>query len=215
MMFLVTVCTALLTVGAALECEVCYTLNSKSCSGHYETCESSKGDDRCMVTLTETSVGSLKSALLEKSCGSAYKCTHPSSMTAKGYQVSVITKCCDTDYCNNGTMDLKITNATLNGVACPSCFAKDYESCDPEATVNCTGDENQCITFTASRHRGSTIKLAGCASASMERSQGRAAFQGSSVDISGFKYSNRGEYLHCSPLLPPLVLIVIVKILLL
>lgn len=205
MMFLLAVCSALLTAGAALECEICYAINSNTCSGHYELCKSPQS--RCMVTLTETSLtedtGVMTSAVLEKSCGSAYKCSHPATLTTKEFRVRVTTKCCAQDFCNNGTMDWKQPNSTVNGAACPSCFAKNSQTCDVKTHVNCTGDEEHCVEYSATREGGSTITVAGCASESMERSQGSAAFQGSSVTVRGMQNRNDGESLRHNALLLP------------
>ncbi|XP_075695160.1 phospholipase A2 inhibitor and Ly6/PLAUR domain-containing protein-like [Rhinoderma darwinii] len=215
MMFILIVCSALLTAGAALQCEVCYAINSNSCSGHYELCKSPQS--RCMVTLTQTSLkdgkGELKSGVLEKSCGSVYNCSHPATLTTEDFRVRVTTMCCNQDFCNNGTMNWKQPNSTINDVTCQSCFAKNSQTCDVKTTVNCTGDETHCVQYSATREGGSTITVAGCASESMERSQGKAAFRGSSVIIHGMKNRNYGESLrHNSLLLPFLAMLTILSI---
>ncbi|KAM4703011.1 phospholipase A2 inhibitor and Ly6/PLAUR domain-containing protein-like [Rhinophrynus dorsalis] len=209
MMFLLILCATLITAGATLECEVCYAINSNNCPGHYEKCDSEQS--RCIVTLTQTSLGNLRNAVLEKSCGSLYKCTHPATLTTHEYRVSVNTMCCDEDYCNNGTMNWKAPNETFNGLICESCFERDFQPCDRQKTVNCTGDENHCIEFSVTKHRGSTITLAGCASESMVQSKGKAAFWGSSVYVSGFQNRNRGESLQHGLLLPLLAVMTIMK----
>ncbi|XP_075462404.1 phospholipase A2 inhibitor and Ly6/PLAUR domain-containing protein-like isoform X1 [Ascaphus truei] len=211
MIFLFAVCWALLTAGAALECEVCYTLDSNICQGHYKRCDSIHS--HCMVTLTETSVGDLRSAVLEKSCGSIYDCSHPASLTAGEYRVRVTTTCCETDYCNNGTINWKPPNATKNGVKCASCFSKNFGPCDSRATVNCTGEENQCVQFAVTKSGGAGLNVAGCASESMRRSQGKAAFRGTSLFVTGFRYSNGGGSVHHGPFLPALTVLFLMKIL--
>ncbi|KAG8433732.1 hypothetical protein GDO86_012186 [Hymenochirus boettgeri] len=133
--------SALLTTVVALECEFCSSSTGNTCSGHYEICQSS--DSRCRVTLTETTLGNIRSAVLEKSCGSVYNCTHPPSLTTNGYQVRVSTVCCDTDHCNIGTVNLSPVNDTLNGESCPSCFARDSDQCEMQTVVNCTGEEHK------------------------------------------------------------------------
>ncbi|KAM8927838.1 phospholipase A2 inhibitor and Ly6/PLAUR domain-containing protein-like [Pelodytes ibericus] len=210
MIFLLTVCSAVLIAGSALKCEVCYSLSSNSCSGQYTSCDSFH--DRCMETLTQTTVGGLESVVLEKSCGSLYNCTHPASLTAPEFGVSVTTTCCNTDYCNNRTMNWTPKNTTLNGVTCPSCFARDAEKCDKMTALNCTGIENHCIQFTVSRQKGSTITMAGCASENMQSTQGRAAFSGNSIRVSGFRILNGGESLRSGFHLPILAILTAVTI---
>lgn len=174
-----------------MECEVCYSLSSNRCSGHYKTCDPSQ--NRCMETLTLTSLGDVKSVVFKKSCGSIYNCTHPASITAPGYRVSVTTMCCDTDYCNNRTLNWKTDNSTQNGISCPSCLALNSETCAKHTPMYCKGNELYCVEFTASRHRGTPIALAGCASESMEKTKGKAAFLGNSIQVSRFRLNNGGQ----------------------
>ncbi|KAG9467064.1 hypothetical protein GDO78_015673 [Eleutherodactylus coqui] len=157
MMFILVVCSALLMAGAALKCEVCYAMNANGCSGKSELCQSP--ESRCMMTLTETSLKDgeeMKSSILEKACGSVYDCIHPATLTTNEYRVSVTTKCCNEDSCNNGTMDFsgKPLSSTYNGMNCPSCFAKNSQTCDVETHVNCTGDEKHCVEYSVSREGG-------------------------------------------------------------
>ncbi|KAE8594348.1 hypothetical protein XENTR_v10019598 [Xenopus tropicalis] len=202
-------CSSLISAGVALECEVCSSSSGRTCSGHFEICKDPQS--RCMVTLTETSLGDVKSAVLKKACGSSYNCSHSVSLRTNGYGVRVSSICCDTDYCNKGTIPLVAPNATQNELSCPSCFAKDSESCNAQATVNCTGNEYHCVRFSVSKERGSTIRVAGCASDSVIQSQGKAAFRGSSVHVSGFRSGNSGETLQQGSLLISLTLLTVMK----
>ncbi|XP_072281802.1 uncharacterized protein [Pyxicephalus adspersus] len=184
-MFFIAICAALLSAGLALRCEVCLAINANTCTGPYDICKSTQS--RCMVTLTETLVtdgeNTYSSAELEKSCASDYECTHPATLNSKNFKVRVTRKCCDQDYCNNGTMAWKIPASKLNGVTCESCFTKDSEVCAVKTPMNCTGDEMYCVHYSARRDGGSPISVAGCASESMQKSEGRAAFRGSSVIV--------------------------------
>ncbi|XP_069803835.1 phospholipase A2 inhibitor and Ly6/PLAUR domain-containing protein-like [Dendropsophus ebraccatus] len=194
MMFILAVCSALLTAGAALECEVCLAINSNTCSGHYERCKSPQS--HCMVTRTEKSFkddngGQRRSAVIEKSCGSLHSCSHPATLTTEKFHVRVTTVCCSNDFCNNGTINWQQPNSTDNGLSCPSCFARNSPTCDVETHVNCTGDENHCVQYSAT-HGEYTITVAGCASESMARSNGGAAFRGSSVTVYGMQNRNNG-----------------------
>ncbi|XP_073511834.1 phospholipase A2 inhibitor and Ly6/PLAUR domain-containing protein-like isoform X2 [Phyllobates terribilis] len=197
--------------GFALECEVCYAINTNSCSGHHhELCKSPQ--NRCMVTLTETTLeddrGEIRSAVLEKSCGSIYNCSHPATLTTKEFRVRVTTMCCDHDLCNNVTINWKPPNSTNNGMTCPSCFVKSSQTCNVKTQVNCIGNENHCVHYSASREQGSTVTVAGCASESMEKSQGTAAFRGCSVSVHGDN-KNNVEPLRHNALLPPFLAMLI------
>ncbi|XP_068097624.1 phospholipase A2 inhibitor and Ly6/PLAUR domain-containing protein-like [Hyperolius riggenbachi] len=192
-MLLILIGAALLTAGSALQCEVCFAINTNTCSDqHYETCKSTQ--NHCMTKLTETSMGhgddTLSSATLQKSCGSSYDCTHPATLTTTEFQVRVTTKCCNQDFCNNGTIAGHPQNSTMNGVTCESCFARDSEKCGMKRPMNCSGDEMHCVQYSATRD-GSTITVAGCASESMQMSEGTAAFKGSSVVVHQMRNSSK------------------------
>ncbi|XP_063798373.1 phospholipase A2 inhibitor and Ly6/PLAUR domain-containing protein-like [Pseudophryne corroboree] len=212
MMFLLTLCSALLTAGAALKCEVCSATNANSCSGSYETCQAP--ESRCMLTLTETSLGhdnvDMRNAILDKHCGSVYDCSHPATLSTPDYRVRVTTKCCNTDFCNNSTMNWTPPNSTLNGVTCESCFARNSKTCNVMTPMNCTGDETYCVQYSASREGGSSIAVAGCASGSMKKSQGKAAFQGSTIAVRGMQNGNGAESLRHYPLLLPSLAVTII-----
>ncbi|XP_069598784.1 phospholipase A2 inhibitor and Ly6/PLAUR domain-containing protein-like [Ranitomeya imitator] len=212
MIFILAISSALLTAGSALECEVCYAINTNSCSGHHELCKSPQS--RCMVTLTETTLkddrGEIKSAVLEKSCGSIYNCSHPATLTTKEFHVRVTTTCCAENFCNNVTINWKPPNSTNNGMTCPSCFSKSSQTCDVKTQVNCIGDENHCVQYSASREQGSTIRVAGCASESMEKSRGAAAFRGCSVSVHRMENRNNVKPLRQNALLPPFLAMLII-----
>ncbi|KAG8545120.1 hypothetical protein GDO81_021381 [Engystomops pustulosus] len=163
-----------------------------------------------MMTLTEKSLkdekGEMTSAVLEKSCGSVYDCSHPATLTTEEFHVRVTTMCCNTDFCNNGTMyKSKGLNSTINGVTCLSCFEKNSQTCEVKKNIDCTGDEKHCVHYQATREGGGAITVAGCASESMERSKGGAAFRGSSVSIQDMSNKNNGECLRDNGLLLPLL----------
>ncbi|KAG8545121.1 hypothetical protein GDO81_021381 [Engystomops pustulosus] len=116
-----------------------------------------------MMTLTEKSLkdekGEMTSAVLEKSCGSVYDCSHPATLTTEEFHVRVTTMCCNTDFCNNGTMyKSKGLNSTINGVTCLSCFEKNSQTCEVKKNIDCTGDEKHCVHYQATREGGKRLQ---------------------------------------------------------
>ncbi|XP_078511681.1 phospholipase A2 inhibitor and Ly6/PLAUR domain-containing protein-like [Lissotriton helveticus] len=176
--------TSLAGRGSCLVCEVCTSFTPHSCRGTVEVCNSM--ENSCIATLTESALGSDGTAVFQKSCGNAWECSHPASMAAGTYRVRAISKCCDTDYCNNGTIDWQPMNDTANGKVCPSCLAENSQDCQNTNTISCTGEETQCVKFTATKHRGSQITFIGCATQSMCDSKGKLAFPGTSLAITDF-----------------------------
>ncbi|KAJ1132775.1 hypothetical protein NDU88_011078 [Pleurodeles waltl] len=176
--------------GSCLVCEVCTSFTPHSCSGTLEVCSSM--ETSCIATLTESALGSEGTAVFQKACGNAWECGHPASMAAGTYRVRAISKCCNTDYCNNGSLDWQPMNDTANGKVCPSCLAENSHDCQETNTISCSGEETQCVKFTATKHRGSQITFIGCATKSMSDSKGKLAFPGTSVTITDFSTISMG-----------------------
>ncbi|XP_069496926.1 phospholipase A2 inhibitor and Ly6/PLAUR domain-containing protein-like [Ambystoma mexicanum] len=170
--------------GHCLVCEVCINLAGNSCSGDHEPCNSL--ETSCIATLTETTLGSETAVVHTKGCGN--ECHLPVSMTAGNFHVKTISRCCHSDHCNSGLIDWTPTNTTANGNTCPSCLAENSQYCNKSETISCTGSENQCIKFTATKHRASQITFIGCATESMSESRGKLAFPETTVTVTDFSY---------------------------
>ncbi|XP_015274522.1 PREDICTED: phospholipase A2 inhibitor and Ly6/PLAUR domain-containing protein-like, partial [Gekko japonicus] len=120
-----------------------------------------------------------------KSCASSNVCQPGNySLTTKDSKhfQSIVT-CCNTDHCNNDTLQVPpSTNKARNGNRCPVCFSMGSDSCQTEELIDCIGEETQCISFSAS------VKL----SASLLPLSLRGALQGCAT-----------PNLCASPALPP------------
>ncbi|XP_033015186.1 phospholipase A2 inhibitor and Ly6/PLAUR domain-containing protein-like [Lacerta agilis] len=103
-------------------------------------------------------------------CGLAGLCRsgHYSFTSASGTFVQKISRCCNTDMCNNETLTLP-DRSTLppNGLKCPACFHYLFRNCTSKTTINCFGNENQCVHFKGvlkkGIHRGQKLNFKGCA----------------------------------------------------
>ncbi|XP_062872166.1 urokinase plasminogen activator surface receptor-like [Trichomycterus rosablanca] len=134
----------------SLKCYECTTFLNGACSSDtVSTCM-----NQCAsVTTTANSYG-IKTDVVLKTCGSPAVCT-TGSMNLGIVKVTSNANCCNTELCNtNAPPALK---QSVNGRRCYTC---DAFGCSK--TVNCEGNEDQCITTTV-QQGSNKISMKGCA----------------------------------------------------
>ncbi|XP_029433089.1 phospholipase A2 inhibitor and Ly6/PLAUR domain-containing protein-like [Rhinatrema bivittatum] len=212
--FLTGICilSALVATGNSLTCEKCINLHGANCTGALVTCDAP--ESVCTATLRETSKGNQKTVVFEKACGRSKDCEQKNSiLTAENFRVSLNTRCCASDHCNQGSLKGIPVNNTLNGQTCPSCFSLlNSNPCNEKATISCSGEETECIQLTALK-KGNMIMLHGCATEQMSDSGGKAAFYGTSVQVISFSKSNGSIRLQSNLFLLALAGLLLMKLL--
>nr|AMO51444.1 sodefrin precursor-like factor [Cynops pyrrhogaster] len=157
-----------LITGDCLLCEQCFALHTSSCSGIFTQC--SPDVTHCVAGLENNTVGT--DIIL-----TAFKdCLDPSQKSTCGrefsYKCSVVSfqlnrRCCDSDFCNGGDLQVPPADNTPNGYICDDCF--DVQSADPctaTGVVQCTGKQNTCASFSGTGSRpgeaGRSYSVKGC-----------------------------------------------------
>ncbi|XP_034293830.1 phospholipase A2 inhibitor and Ly6/PLAUR domain-containing protein-like isoform X1 [Pantherophis guttatus] len=156
--------TILPSVGASLECEMCFGTGSSCLSGK-EKCE--LDEDICLIDLTETSKGGKNMSLIEKGCYFSENCTSASVLVTfgQGEFLQKSTLCCSGEDCREDSLLRPPINMTANGKYCPACYSES-EPC-PVKTVNCTGSENYCLDLLGPKYSEKRITLKGCTTESI------------------------------------------------
>ncbi|XP_069490674.1 phospholipase A2 inhibitor and Ly6/PLAUR domain-containing protein-like [Ambystoma mexicanum] len=139
---------AFVVAGNSIVCEVCRSWDGIYCSGQLETC--GKSVKSCQISISELR------GEHEKPIYNVFKnCSEPAAKSAV-YRVAMVgtsyqkvVHVCREDGCNKLDLQFQPNNSTLNGVKCPSCYAKDETSCEMEDIINCTGDMTRCIFVAA------------------------------------------------------------------
>nr|XP_032659146.1 phospholipase A2 inhibitor subunit gamma B-like isoform X2 [Chelonoidis abingdonii] len=142
------VCTlsALLATGACLQCLRCEG-EGTSCPGTLQTCPA--GHSSCGVVLTELTLTGEKTQTIIKGCATASQCNagFVSTNFGKGMMTRTSISCCQTDSCTPAPAPVPPADPKPNGRRCPACYAPSSEQCR-EQTIQCTGDETQCMDIT-------------------------------------------------------------------
>uniref|UniRef100_A0A670IPB4 UPAR/Ly6 domain-containing protein n=1 Tax=Podarcis muralis TaxID=64176 RepID=A0A670IPB4_PODMU len=116
------------------------------------TCDSK--EDSCVASVLRTNIIELRAQLLNK-CTSSNNCFSGNySFTAGDGKFFEMKKhCCNTELCNNATLSLPDHSVlTENGLKCPACFSEGTTECESEKTIDCLGNETQCVVFKGALH---------------------------------------------------------------
>ncbi|KAI4879261.1 hypothetical protein NFI96_020803 [Prochilodus magdalenae] len=138
----------------ALQCYQCIPDTSGACTDTPISCT-----DQCASATTFMSAGGQEQQFSGKYCATAAQCI-TGSLNLGLWKETINTKCCSTDLCNSQTLPALPFGAP-NGKKCFTCVNNDCTR-----TVNCAGDEDQCIS-TKVTFAGAQATVKGCASRSV------------------------------------------------
>lgn len=135
-----------------LKCHVCKETGNgvKNCSSVLEYCKNV--DDVCGTQIEYNILGTDNIQTVKKGCitrKQAIVCLQPMALnTTDQFQFLLYSKCCRTNGCNSGEIEMQQVNITENGLKCPSCFVEDSLQCPGTIDRPCTGTQAQCLNFT-------------------------------------------------------------------
>ncbi|XP_063292134.1 phospholipase A2 inhibitor and Ly6/PLAUR domain-containing protein-like [Pelobates fuscus] len=132
-----------ISTGYALSCNQCIGIGTKACEGGSITCPS---DNICGTQYSVNYQHGVKlSETLIRSCIPRNQCGMKGSFTVM-QELKIVSgmSCCYTDNCTPPEPTLPQVSTQKNGLVCRSCISINSDSCDPSATVECTGIEDMC-----------------------------------------------------------------------
>ncbi|KAI4877762.1 hypothetical protein NFI96_028380, partial [Prochilodus magdalenae] len=138
----------------ALQCHQCIPGLNGTCTDTQKNCS-----DQCGSVTVLVSAGGQEKERKVKDCATTEECVN-GSLNLGFVKMTINTKCCNTDLCNNQTVPALPFGAP-NGKTCFTCVNNDCTG-----TVNCAGDEDQCISATVTS-AGVQVTVKGCASRSV------------------------------------------------
>ncbi|KAH0631428.1 hypothetical protein JD844_005751 [Phrynosoma platyrhinos] len=177
-----TISFVLVTAGVTLECEVCTSVGT-SCSGRMETCPADK--DTCVIIVTESTMHGMQIPTVVKTCESSKNCKFgPQYMHfGRGQAFKTAFTCCVGDACRTATPQLPPVITKPNGKRCPACYSWFSGTCDQDETVDCVGEENDCLNVAATVTYGPSV---------INTAQKGCATKGFCVDLNVGEFSTMG-----------------------
>ncbi|XP_053255593.1 urokinase plasminogen activator surface receptor-like [Podarcis raffonei] len=139
-----------------LNCRYTYNKTGMTNNGYGKTTCDSK-EDSCVASVLRRNISKFSSQLLNK-CTSSDNCFSGNySFTAGDGKFFEMKKhCCNTELCKNAILSRRFLadNSVLteNGLKCPACFSKGTAECESEKTIDCLGNETQCVVFKGALH---------------------------------------------------------------
>ncbi|KAE8594352.1 hypothetical protein XENTR_v10019601 [Xenopus tropicalis] len=175
---------SLISSGYSLKCMVCFAPGAPNCTGNSETCPAGTV---CSSTYTVKTEGGIKvSEFSGRTCMPPDQCQEPGSFSTSNSTFKKGFSCCNTDNCTPAPLTLPDDNVNPNGLTCPTCTLDGAGFCNTGETMQCTGNENNCLVQITkmSGAVSSSGVLRGCASPSICRigSQSISA-NGINVDV--------------------------------
>ncbi|XP_072011035.1 uncharacterized protein [Engystomops pustulosus] len=153
-------------IGEALRCQTCKALNAEDCTGESVPCKNE--GDNCTKAIEHNSVNGMNIASFSRGCTSfPQMCGKLFTVTTPNFTLEIYNDCCNTNDCNVGKIIVPAKNTTKNGLSCKACFEEGTYVCKEFTTIECTGNEGDCLQYSgdATRPGQQTQKyaLAGCA----------------------------------------------------
>ncbi|KAG9468982.1 hypothetical protein GDO78_021469 [Eleutherodactylus coqui] len=152
--------SSLVTTTFSLSCTECTVEGSKPCQGPAVTCL--PGFDSCVATLEIDSTGGKEVTWYKQYCGKTSMCSYTGTQTTYEGGRKVGANCCFTNSCVPPTPKLPTIKPEKNGLSCKVCSHETETACK---TVECTGEENKCVSITSTIKAGktsSTTSVSGC-----------------------------------------------------
>lgn len=130
--------------GAPLMCVLCRAEDSLECEGILELCPTNQV---CGSSYRVTASAANTTSSIARSCFPEDKCNIFGTMSITGKRIATGTSCCKEDGCTPSIAPWKPKLAKPNGVKCKTCLSSYSDSCETADTLNCRGDETQCVSY--------------------------------------------------------------------
>ncbi|XP_063798357.1 urokinase plasminogen activator surface receptor-like [Pseudophryne corroboree] len=159
-LLLVTVIlSALVATSVSLSCLQCQVHGDQTCTGTPQMCPPEA--EVCVSTVKSNLTDGAERKTFRRYCGDRNLCSLTGSYSVPTGKIKLSSSCCYTSGCAPPTPLLPADKTEKNKVSCKGCPTKEGKPCPSDVTMECTGDEDKCISVTfVSGH--SETSVAGC-----------------------------------------------------
>ncbi|XP_073425964.1 phospholipase A2 inhibitor and Ly6/PLAUR domain-containing protein-like [Dendrobates tinctorius] len=155
-----------ISIGNTLNCQHCKAVGQDDCSGPSLECKNE--EDVCVQGIEHNVLDGDKRPTAHRGCFNfTMVCNQVVTLNTGRFQLNFYNKCCKTDDCNSGPIEMPPLNNTENGLYCKSCFVEGSYKCENYESVACTCNQGDCIEFSGDGTRPGDVEkkyaFAGCA----------------------------------------------------
>ncbi|KAM4015540.1 uncharacterized protein ACNLHF_002197 [Anomaloglossus baeobatrachus] len=163
-LLLPVILSTLVATTFSLSCNECSGLAPKSCQRTKVMCP--PDFNVCVATLeSDTQHGKQEITLYREYCGKSSMCSYTGSLTTNFAGKKMSSTCCFTSNCSPSMPKFPTEKNDKNGVSCKSCSNLKEATCETSTTIDCIGDEKECVTMAITSKAGdasSIYFLSGC-----------------------------------------------------
>ncbi|XP_040183157.1 uncharacterized protein LOC120916317 [Rana temporaria] len=125
-------------------CVFCRAEDALECEGKLDFCPK---NTICGSSYRVTVSAGNKTSSIARSCVPEDKCNIFGTMSITGKRIATGTSCCKEDGCTPSIEPWKPKLAKLNEKKCKTCLSSYADSCETNDTLECRGDENECVSY--------------------------------------------------------------------
>ncbi|XP_018082226.2 cell wall protein AWA1-like isoform X2 [Xenopus laevis] len=155
------------------------------CTGTSIKCAS---EEYCISWYIEETNDGNKTKMLIRSCAPIEQCDFSASINSTGGSIKMVSSCCNSDNCTPHLPPLPSDSNQLLEITCPTCTNSEFNFCNSEDTMRCSGKESRCIEY-SSLSGNSTKAVRGCATRSSCGPDGLDGPEPLTLNIGGFNFT--------------------------
>ncbi|XP_043936210.1 protein psiQ-like [Protopterus annectens] len=144
---------------------VCYNCSGTpaNCTNEVIACDASMA---CLKSSVRLLFGGETHDLIVKKCGRQDICNQQITGNFGSTKLYVQMECCSSDFCNSdSSLNISGISSTPNDLNCKTCSSATKQDCDKNNTVvQCTGNQDHCISSSGTFFTNSHHYFTGCAS---------------------------------------------------
>ncbi|XP_072282508.1 phospholipase A2 inhibitor and Ly6/PLAUR domain-containing protein-like [Pyxicephalus adspersus] len=131
-----------------MQCHTCNCTDDGTADCELQEC--AEGEIYCVTQIENNTLRGDVRLTRRKRCLPANQeavCENTLDHNTGEFSYRMYSKCCSTDGCNSGAIEMPDIDKTPNGKTCEACFVEDSLQCSEYKTIDCTGNQHECLTF--------------------------------------------------------------------
>ncbi|CAH2318739.1 Hypothetical predicted protein [Pelobates cultripes] len=143
--------TVVSTTGHSFSCVSCTSTSGDTCNGSTIICPPYSDSCASIYTKSKFLKYGVATNVVVRGCGYSSECAQSWKRLSNQFMSEEIAiSCCQGDNCTPNQPKILTNTSVPNGKMCPTCFSQTL-TCHPEGITQCTGEENECISYSVKK----------------------------------------------------------------